>query len=209
MCVRYRMCVGDHTSRFDFFPASRSHKMMPSEGLVFWFFLNELCPIRDPHEMTAPKNSRSRPGSVESYLNGQYSKKKWRVVDPKKCFFPKNQELAIYTATVQTHPGSNGIGRSLRKIQKGAATKQELICVSRVFYYLCGVLCPAFNFAFLYLPNKKLILVFQKCKRHFSRDKTKIGLRGIPLHPKASCIYDMAWFRQTMPWSGPNLAHLT
>jgi hypothetical protein len=73
----------------------------------------------------------------------------------KKWFFPKNQELAIYTSIVQTHPGSNGIGRSLPEIQKGAATKQKLICVSQVVYYLCGVLFPAFNFAFLYLANKK------------------------------------------------------
>jgi hypothetical protein len=44
---------------------------------------------------------------------------------------------------IQNHPGSSKIGRSLPKIQnippKAAATKRELIPVSQVFYYLCGV----------------------------------------------------------------------
>jgi hypothetical protein len=66
--------------------------------------------------------------------------------------FSKNQELTLYTATVQTHRGSSGIDRSLRKIQniplKGATTKRELISVSEVVYYLSGVLCLAFDFVF-------------------------------------------------------------
>jgi hypothetical protein len=41
------------------------------------------------------------------------------------------------------------IGRSLRKVQKihlkVCATKQEMICVSQMVYYLYGVLCPAFD----------------------------------------------------------------
>jgi hypothetical protein len=49
--------------------------MMPHEGLAFFNFLNYLCPIRDPHEMTVPKNFRSRPGGAESRLNGQSSMK--------------------------------------------------------------------------------------------------------------------------------------
>jgi hypothetical protein len=61
--------------------------------------------------------------------------------------FSKNYELSLYTAIVQTHPDSSGIGRSLCKIQnipsKVCTTKRELICASQVVYYLCGVLCPA------------------------------------------------------------------
>jgi hypothetical protein len=56
------------------------------------------------------------------------------------------------SAKVQNHPGSSEIGRNLHKIQKippkAAATKQELICVSQVVNYLCGVFSPAFDFAF-------------------------------------------------------------
>jgi hypothetical protein len=52
----------------------------------------------------------------------------------------------------QTHLGSSEIGRSLRKIQKitlkVCVTKQDLICVPHVIYYLCGVLCPTFDLPF-------------------------------------------------------------
>jgi hypothetical protein len=48
-----------------------------------------------------------------------------------------------FSTKVQNHPGSSEIGRNLHKIQKippkAAATKRELICVSQVVYYLCGV----------------------------------------------------------------------
>jgi hypothetical protein len=66
--------------------------------------------------MTAPENSRSQPGGAESRLNGQSLVKKLPFADP-KIIFPKNQKLALYTATVQTHPSSSGIDRSLCKIQ--------------------------------------------------------------------------------------------
>jgi hypothetical protein len=66
--------------------------------------------------------------------------------------FCKKSGACLSTAKMQNHPGSSKINKSLRKIQnispKGAATKQELICLSQVVYYLCGVLCPAFDFTF-------------------------------------------------------------
>jgi hypothetical protein len=69
----------------------------------------------------------------------------------KNDFFKKSGGL-LFSAKVQNHPGSNEIGRNLNKIQKmplkAAATKRELICVSQVVYYLCGVFSPAFDFAF-------------------------------------------------------------
>jgi hypothetical protein len=66
--------------------------------------------------------------------------------------FYKKLRACLITAKVQNYPSSNEIGRSLRKIQnipsKSAAMKRELIYVSQVVYYLCGVLCLAFDFAF-------------------------------------------------------------
>jgi hypothetical protein len=66
--------------------------------------------------------------------------------------FCKKSGSLLFSAKVQNHPGSNEFGRNLHKIQKippkAAATKQELICVSQVVYYLCGVFSPAFDFAF-------------------------------------------------------------
>jgi hypothetical protein len=86
-------------------------------------------------------NGRSWPGGEESRLNVQ------SIV--KIC---KKSGACLITAKVQTHLGSSEIDISLRKIQNistnGAATKRELICVSQVVYYLCGVLCLAFDFAF-------------------------------------------------------------
>jgi hypothetical protein len=69
----------------------------------------------------------------------------------KNDFYKKSSGL-LFSAKVQNHPGSSEIGRNLHKIQKiplkVAATKRELICVSQVVYYLCGVFFPAFDFAF-------------------------------------------------------------
>jgi hypothetical protein len=66
--------------------------------------------------------------------------------------FCKKSGGLLFSAKVQNHPGSNEIGMNLHKIQKippkVAATKRELICVSQVVYYLCGVFSPAFDFAF-------------------------------------------------------------
>jgi hypothetical protein len=66
--------------------------------------------------------------------------------------FCKKSGGLLFSGKVQNHPGSSEIGRNLHKIQKipskAAATKRELICVSQVAYYLCGVFSPAFVFAF-------------------------------------------------------------
>jgi hypothetical protein len=63
--------------------------------------------------------------------------------------FYKKLEARLIRAKGQTHTGSSEIGMSLCKIQKitrkVCAMKQELIYVSQVVYYLCGVLCPAFR----------------------------------------------------------------
>jgi hypothetical protein len=66
--------------------------------------------------------------------------------------FCKKSGGLLFSTKVQNHPGSSEIGRNLHKIQKiplkAATTKRELICVSQVVYYLCGVFSPAFDFAF-------------------------------------------------------------
>jgi hypothetical protein len=66
----------------------------------------------------------------------------------KKDFCKKLGGL-LFSAKVQNHLDSSKIGRNMRKIQKipskAAATKQELICISQVVYYLCGVFFLAFD----------------------------------------------------------------
>jgi hypothetical protein len=111
-----------------------------------------------------------------------------------KKYFCKKSGACIITAKVQTHPDSSEIGTSLRKIQnippKVASTKQELIYVSKVVYYLCGGVVASFQFHVLVAASQKnLILAVQKWKRHFSWDETKIGLHGVSRHPKGhACV---------------------
>jgi hypothetical protein len=63
--------------------------------------------------------------------------------------FCKNLGARLIKAKGQTHLSSSKIGMSLCKIQKinlkVCAMKQELIYVSQVVYYSCGVLCLAFH----------------------------------------------------------------
>jgi hypothetical protein len=63
--------------------------------------------------------------------------------------FCKKLGARLIGAKGQTHPGSSEIGMSLCKIQKltlkVCVMKQELIYVSHVVYYLCGVLFQAFR----------------------------------------------------------------
>jgi hypothetical protein len=63
--------------------------------------------------------------------------------------FCKKLGARLIRAKGQTHSDSSEIGMSLCKIQKitlkVCAMKQELIYVSQVVYYLCGVFCPAFR----------------------------------------------------------------
>jgi hypothetical protein len=68
-----------------------------------------------------------------------------------KDFFKKSG-ARLNRAKGQTHFGSSEIGMILRKMQKITpkvfAIKKELICVSQLVYYICGVLCPAFRLPF-------------------------------------------------------------
>jgi hypothetical protein len=66
--------------------------------------------------------------------------------------FHKKLGAHLIRAKGQTQTGSSEIDMSLCKIQKitlkVCAVKRELICVSQMVYYLCGVLCPAFRLPF-------------------------------------------------------------
>jgi hypothetical protein len=51
--------------------------------------------------------------------------------------------------------------------------------------FMWGIV-PNFRFrVFIAVSQKKPILAFRKWKKHFSWDKTKIGLHGVPRHPKS------------------------
>jgi hypothetical protein len=116
---------------------------------------------------------------------------------------------------VQNRPGYREIGRSLRKIQntppKAAETKRELIPVSQVVYYLCGVFFPAFRFhVSVAASQKNPISALQKWKKHFSWDEIKIGLCGDPRHPKGhACVrYDLVLKNYAMVMAESRSFHL-
>jgi hypothetical protein len=118
--------------------------------------------------------------------------------------FCKKSGAFLITAKVQIHPGSSEISTSLHKIQniplKVSATKRELLYVSQVVYYLCGVLCPAFDFAFQWpLHKKNTVLALRQWKKAISWDETKISLRGVPRHLRGHTRVQYGLFQQTMP----------
>jgi hypothetical protein len=127
--------------------------------------------------------------------------------------FCKKSGTHLIRAKGQTHPDSSEIGRSMGIIQKInsniCTNKRELICVSQVVYYLCRVLFPAFHLLFGSCLTKTRFWHSVNGKHTFRRTKQKSAFVTFLTIPRATCVSDMASFWQTMPWSGPNLAHLT
>jgi hypothetical protein len=125
--------------------------------------------------------------------------------------FCKKSGACLFTAKVQTRPGSNEICRSLRKIQnippKVSAIKQELICVSQaVYYFTWGVMSSFWFRVSVVASQKNSILALRKWKRHFSWDETKLAFVAFLTIPGATSVSYMALFRETTAWSGPTLA---
>jgi hypothetical protein len=70
---------------------------------------------------------------------------------------------------------------------------------------------PSFRFRVLVAaPQKNLILVLRKWKKHFSWYETKIGLRGVPRHPKghARVRYGLVLTNYAMLMAEPSLFSL-
>jgi hypothetical protein len=75
--------------------------------------------------------------------------------------------------------------------------------------FMWGVV-PCFKFCVsIAASQKNPVSALRKWKKHFSWDETKIATVAFLAIPRTTCVSDMASFRQTMPWSEPNLGHLT
>jgi hypothetical protein len=73
------------------------------------------------------------------------------------------------------------------------------MCIPGGLLFMWGVV-PNFPFVILVAASQKNpISALRKWKTYFLLDKTKIGLRGMLTIPRATCVSDMASFRQTMP----------
>jgi hypothetical protein len=70
----------------------------------------------------------------------------------KNDFCKKNQEVSFFALKCKTTlvplKSAGTCAKFKKNTLKAAATKQELICVSQVVYYLCGVFFPSFDFMF-------------------------------------------------------------
>jgi hypothetical protein len=75
--------------------------------------------------------------------------------------------------------------QNLKYIFEGYRNKTRPdICIPGGLLFMWGVF-PSFRIRVLVAASQKnLISALRKWKRHFSWDKTKIGLCGVPLHPK-------------------------
>jgi hypothetical protein len=126
---------------------------------TFLVFLNELCPIQDPHEMMMPKNSCSRIGGVDSHLHGQSSKKNeaLRIQKSGACliyhysanpplFEQKRQELA----------------QDPKCTSKGCCNKMRAyIRIPGGLLFMWGVV-PSFRFHFLVATSQKTQFWYSK-----------------------------------------------
>jgi hypothetical protein len=142
-----------------FFLKTKSYKTTPRKGLVFfWFFKIWLCLIGACIKWQWMKTP-ARGQAVQSPARTSKISEEMMCCNPKMIFFLKNQECVLISAKVQTYPASNKNGKSLRKILnipwKGCASKKELICISKVVYYLCAILFPSFKIQLQLLSNKK------------------------------------------------------
>jgi hypothetical protein len=137
--------------------------------------------------MTTYENSRSRPGGAESRFNGQSLVKKWCVEDP-KIIFSENQEVAFLALKCKTTPVPPKSARACAKFKIylwRLPQWNETLCAyprwSTIYVECFSSFCFRVSIAAL---QKKNDFAFRKWKRHFSWNETKIGLRGIPRHPK-------------------------
>jgi hypothetical protein len=154
----------------------------------------------------------SKNGKCTFCFNGQSLVKKWQCCGSENDFF-KKLGARLIRAKGQTHPGSNEIGMSLCKIQKITLK----VCAMKKSWYMyprwsiihvgCCALLSVSRFGSCLTKNRF---------RHSENGKhTFYGTKRISAFveflaiPRATRMSDIALFRQTMPWSGPNLTHLT
>jgi hypothetical protein len=102
--------------------------------------------------------------------------------------FAKNQEvyfLALKCKTTSVPPKSVGTCAKFKNTSEGCRNKTRAdMCIPGCLLFMWGVF-PSFRFRVSVAASPKSpSSALCKRKKHFSWDETKIGLRGIPLHPK-------------------------
>jgi hypothetical protein len=183
-----KLLFGKHFfSRFDFFPAYRSHKMMSHEGLTFFRFFWISYAWFETHMKWQRPKTPARAQAVRIPIFPHL------FIEEMTCFgskhnFSKKSGCLLFSAEVQNHPGSSEIGRTCTKFKKYlwrppqkneswyAYPRWSIIYVGR----FSQLSISRFGSCFIKNP----ISVLRKWKKQFSWYETKISLRGVLFHPK-------------------------
>jgi hypothetical protein len=154
--------------------------------------------------MATHKNSRSRPVSAVSRLNGQRLVKIWHVADT-KITSAKNQEVEFLAVKCKITPvlvksagACANFGIHLRRLPQ-----------QNERWYV-GVFFPSFQFhVSVGASQKKPDFGTPKMKKKNRGRKQKLASVAFLAIPRATRMSYMASFWQTMLWSCPILAHFT
>jgi hypothetical protein len=104
--------------------------------------------------------------------------------------FCKKSGGLLFSAKVQNHPVPAKSAGTCAKFKKYYRNKTRAdMRIPSGLLFMWGVF-PTFRFRVSVATSQKNpISALQKWKKHFSWDQTKIGLRGIPRHPKGhTCL---------------------
>jgi hypothetical protein len=161
--------------------------MTPREGLAFFQFFELVTPDSGP----AWNDSARKLPLVARRCGVPFFPcclvKKWCVADP-KMIFAKNQEvyfLALKCKTTPVPTKSAGTCAKFKKyLQRLPHKTRADIRIPGCLLFMWGVF-PSFWFRVSVGASQKTLFQNSKNgKRHFSWDKTKIGICGVPRHPK-------------------------
>jgi hypothetical protein len=162
--------------------------------------------------MTTHENSRSRPGGAESHLNGKSLVNKLCVLDP-KMIFVKNQEVEFLVLKCKTTPVLTKSARACAKfkiylwrlLQRNETSYAYPRCYTIYVGWFSQLSILHFGSRF----SKNWFWHSENGKGTFRATKWILASMAFLSIPRVRRVSDMASFRQTMPWSWPNLAHFT
>jgi hypothetical protein len=179
--------------------------MTPCKGLAFfWFFELVTSDLRSTWNDAAQKLPLA-PRQCNLV-------KKWRIVNP-KMIFVKNQEVYFLEIKCKTIPvpskSAGTCAKFKNNLQRLPQWNESWYLYPRWFniYVWCF---SSFWFRVSVVASQKTLFWHSENGKSTSRrSKRKSASVAILAIPMATHVSDMASFRQTMPCSWPNLAHLT
>jgi hypothetical protein len=162
--------------------------------------------------MMTHENYRSQPGSAKSHFSATYLVKKWRIENP-KMIFAKNQEVYFLALKCKTTPVLAKSAETCTKFKNNPRRLPQWNESSYAYPRWSNIYVSYFSqlwfHIFVAASQKTLFWHSKNGKSTFRQSKWKSASMAILAIPTAMRVSDMVSFRQTMPCSEPNLAHLT